>query len=351
MKFRPGLVAIAACIVGMWAFPVCAQVNAQSNSDLYDLAAREGELVYYAQGPRQVYADLVAQFEATYPKVKVRIVPGRYDVIAKIDNQLKSGGALDADVVTAQTIQDLVRWDRSGVLMPFEPTGVETVPAHLRRKGFFPLSVYVVGSAYNAEKISDSDAPRSINDFLKPKFREKIVSTYPHDDDVTLYLYDQIRKKYGLSFFSDLMKQNPQFVRSHVLVANALKTGTHVVTFDQITTFNSSNFVVPTDVPIIVFPYGIAAFAAAKHPDAAKLFLSFSLSKEQQERYVKRRTWSARQDVGPPEGFKPLASYQPADDFINFISDQKYVESLRAEFEKIIGPVKGEYISAAPGKK
>ena len=99
---------------------------------------------------------------------------------------------------------------------------------------------------------------------------------------------------------------------------------------------------------MVVFPYGVAAFAKAKHPNAAKLFLTFSLSKEQQERFVKRNIWSARRDLNPPKGFKPLTSYRIADRFIEFISDGDEADRLRKRFEKIIGPVSGEYISTAP---
>src|SRR5262245_34949237 len=52
---------------------------------LYARAAEEGEVSAYLQGPPQVYADFVRQFEAAYPKVKVRITSGRYDLMPKID--------------------------------------------------------------------------------------------------------------------------------------------------------------------------------------------------------------------------------------------------------------------------
>ncbi len=345
---RTGLtfIACAAFATSVWGTSVRAQ-----SDDLYERAAEEGELVYYAQGPRQVYEDLVAQFEAAYPKVTVRIVPGRYDVIERINEQLKAGGDLDADIVTAQTMQDLVEWQEAGQLLSFQPDGIETVPEHLKRDGFFPLSIYLIGSAYNAEKLAESDVPKTVEELLKPAFRGQLISTYPHDDDVTLYLYDRIREKYGWKFFTKFIELEPTFVRSHVLVADALKQGTSTASFDQITTFNSSEFVVPSDIPLVAFPYGIAAFAGAKHPNAAKLFLSFALTKEQQERYVSRNIWSARQDVGPPEGYEPLDSYDVADGFIDFISDGEKVRELRARFKEIIGPIEGEYISTAPSSQ
>ena len=104
--------------------------------ELYDRAAVEGEVSYYAQGPRQVYADLVAQFEARYPKIKVRVTSGRYDVIEKINQQLASGGLPDADIVTAQTVQDLVKWSRAGALMSFAPNGVGDNSRAFKSEGF-----------------------------------------------------------------------------------------------------------------------------------------------------------------------------------------------------------------------
>src|SRR4029079_4870381 len=69
---------------------------------LYERAAAEGEVSAYLQGPPQVYAGFVTAFEAKYPKVKVRITPGRYDLMPKIDAQIEAG-ALDADLAILQT--------------------------------------------------------------------------------------------------------------------------------------------------------------------------------------------------------------------------------------------------------
>src|SRR5215203_3847946 len=54
---------------------------------LYARAAMEGEVSIYLQGPPQVYAGLVREFEAKYPKLKVRITPGRYDLVPRLTNR------------------------------------------------------------------------------------------------------------------------------------------------------------------------------------------------------------------------------------------------------------------------
>ena len=74
----------------------------------------------YLQGPPQVYAGFVSAFEAKYPKVKVRITSGRYDLMPKIDAQI-AAGVMEADLAILQTTQDYVRWKRQGALQSFAP--------------------------------------------------------------------------------------------------------------------------------------------------------------------------------------------------------------------------------------
>src|SRR5262249_20100525 len=178
------------------------------------------------QGPPKVYADFVRQFEAAYPKVKVRITPGRYDLMPKIDAQL-AAGKLDADLAILQTTQDYVRWKRQGRLLSFSPPGFDLIPAKLKDPDarFMPVFLAMIGFAYNPAQIAAADAPRTIPDFLKPAFKDKIVSTYPHDDDLTLYSNTLIVEKYGWSMIEKLLAQGMKFVRSHVLVAQETAKG------------------------------------------------------------------------------------------------------------------------------
>ena len=274
---------------------------------LYERAAAEGEVSAYLQGPPQVYAGFVNAFEAKYPKVKVRITSGRYDLMPKIDAQI-AAGTMDADLAILQTTQDYVRWKRQGALQSFAPPDFDRIPTKLKDPDaqFLPVFLVMIGLAYNPAQVSEADAPRSIPDFLKPAFKGKIVSTYPHDDDLTLYSNMLIVEKYGWEMIEKLLKQDMQFVRSHVLVAQETAKGERPVTFDQISQFNKVRFVAPDDLPMPVYPITTGIFAKAPHPNAAKLFLAFAISKEQQQRTAASGAIPVRPDVEPPAGLKPL---------------------------------------------
>src|SRR6476646_2578084 len=110
---------------------------------LYEKAAIEGEVSAYLQGPPQVYAGFVKEFEAKYPKVKVRITPGRYDLMPKINAQI-AAGKLDADLAILQTTQDYVRWKREGALQSFAPPDFNLIPARLKDPDAQFLPVFLV---------------------------------------------------------------------------------------------------------------------------------------------------------------------------------------------------------------
>jgi len=58
--------------------------------------------------------------------------------------------------------------------------------------------------------------------------------------------------------------------------------------------------------------------------------------KEQQSRLG---TYSARTDVDPPVGLKPLSAYKIETGYRQFVSNEKRLAELRKRFEAYTGPV------------
>ena len=84
----------------------------------------------------------------------------------------------------------------------------------------------------------------------------------------------------------------------------------------------------PVDETPIFTTGGI--FKDAPHPNAAKLYLTWFLAREQQSRLG---SFSSRVDVPPSEGFRPLASYKIANNYREFMTNNKLVADLRKRFE------------------
>ncbi len=343
-------------ILSILLFPsLRAGADAQSLSELYRSAKEEGQLNLYGGGPAAPFTADAKLFEERFPGIKVVIRNDSSNSLTElIDSQIKAG-KMEADIAVLQTIQDFVRWKREGVLVQFKPEAFGRIPSGFKDdEGMYSggMGVASIIYAYNPKLVDQRDVPKNAKDFLHSRFMGKIISTYPHDDDITLYLYHNIVEKHGWGFMDDLMKNKPSFVRGHVGVAQKIGAGEFAVTFDATTTtaMAEKNRGVNIDVAIPddsfpVWAQTAAAFKGALHPNAAKLYLAWYLSDEQQNRMVKRGgRWSPRNDLAPPAGFPPITEYQIANRFREFITDDDKIPGLRKKFEAYIGPVTGKAI-------
>jgi hypothetical protein len=86
--------------------------------------------------------------------------------------------------------------------------------------------VYGLGYGYDPRQVAARQVPRSAAGFTGPRCRGRVISTYPHQDDVTLYLYSVLAERHGWSFTGQLLASSPQFVNGHLGVAQGLAAGT-----------------------------------------------------------------------------------------------------------------------------
>ena len=77
-------------------------------------------------------------------------------------------------------------------------------------------------------------------------------------------------------------------------------------------------------------------FKDAPHPNAARLYLAWFMQPEQQRRLGH---WSSRSDIPPPEGLKPLSSYDLANSYRSFVMDEVRAKTLRELYLGFTGPV------------
>jgi ABC-type Fe3+ transport system substrate-binding protein len=309
-------------------------------------AKAEGAFVLYVGGPTAPWEASARIFEQRYPGIKVSITGGFSNVLdKKIDQQL-TDNKLEVDTAIFQTLQDFVRWKTQGQLLAFKPAGFDAIDPSFKDKdgAFYGVMVIAMPYMYNTQHVSAADVPNSALDFLKPRFRGKIVTPYPADDDATLWLFHKIVLKYGWDYMDKYMANKPNFIQGHLGQQRSISSGENWVTFDSI--FNitepekkagkpvESHFSTVDATPI--WPLTGAIFKNAPHPNAAKLFLTWLLEPEQQ---VRTGTWSSRGDVPPPAGFKPIFSYQVANDYITFLTNEPQLPALRKRFEGYTGPV------------
>ena len=324
-----------------------APARPQGAEALYDKAKAEGTLLLYAGGPTAPWEAAGKEFSSRYSGVTVKVTGGFSNVLDKqIDSQLAEG-KLAVDLAMFQTLQDFVHWKQQGALLEFKPEGFDKIDPSFRDPGgaYVAIEINAHTYAYNANLVKPEDVPRSALDFLEPRFKGKVVSCYPADDDATLYAFYSIVQKYGWSYMDRYMANEPRFIQGHLGVVRSIASGESLVTFDTIASIsmNLKKQGQPQAVafseadPLPIWPFTAAIFKDAPHPNAAKLFLTWYLSPEQQS---KTANWSPRSDVPAPYGWKPILSYKVVNSYREFLTNTKQLEELRKRFESYTGPVK-----------
>ncbi len=324
----------------------CAAASAETIDQIYAAAKAEKTLVLWGAGPSAGYEAAARAFEQQYPGITVTLMGGFSNVLnAKIEEQL-SAKKVETDLLVFQTVQDFVGWNRRGLLMRFKPEGFETIgPGAKDPDGaWIAVNANPLFYGYNTDGLAADEVPRSALDFLKPKFKGKLISAYPADDDATLYDFYTIVRKYGWSYMDRYMAQQPKFIQGHLGVARSLGSGESLASFDN--TIGSTNtakreggklaLATPARDRLPMFFTSEAILKDAPHPNAAKLYVSWFLSREQQSRIG---VYSSRADVPSPAGLMPLSGYRLANDYLKFVTNEKQLVALRQRFEKYTGPV------------
>lgn len=185
----------------------------------------------------------------------------------------------------------------------------------------------------------EADIPKSALDFLKPLFRGQTVTVYPSVDDATLYNFDLIVRKYGWNYMKKYMANQPYFINgSHRDVAARVGSGEDFASFDMSAGASGKlKIAMSTQDKTPVFFTAGGILAKAPHPNAAMLFLTWMLSKEQQGRNP--ALYSPRRDVPPPAGQPPLTSGRFAIGYADFLGDGTRLAALRKRFGSLTGPV------------
>ncbi len=345
LRFVPGL--LLSLLASVTLSGRLTPARPQDLDAIYKEAKSEGSLVLYTGGPTAPWEAAAKEFSSRYPGINIAVTGGFSNVLdKKIDAQL-AAHKTEVDLAIFQTLQDFVRWKLQGALLDFKPQGFEKIDASFKDPGgaFEAVQINAHAYAYNPNLVKPEDVPRSALDFLNPRFKAKVVSCYPADDDATLYAFYSIVQKYGWSYMDRYMANQPNFIQGHLGVARSIASGENLVTFDTIASISMDQknlglaqaVAFPQSDALPIWPFTAAIFNSAPHPNAARLFLTWYLSPEEQ---AKTGNWSPRSDVPAPYEWKPILSYKVVNNYRGFLSNTKQLEVLRKRFEHYTGPVK-----------
>ncbi|KAH6638728.1 ABC-type Fe3+ transport system [Boeremia exigua] len=321
----------------------------RSLDEIYQAALAEGGVVtLWHGGDEKNQQDFLKQaFEARFPNITLNVTVdlSKYHD-TNLDVQLAAKNVY-VDSVILQTVHDFPRWKAEGALLNYAPKDFDKVYPVFKDQDAAYTGLFVLGWSIQSNTNKTETVPTSYNDLTRPEFKDKLVLTYPNDDDAVLWQFDLLLKDpaFGLEWFDALLANNPRWVRGTATPQTLLNAANS----SSVATFTAGHFfqplsgyskVLPTEGTFVTWAQTGAILKDAPHPEGAKLLHNFLLSDEQQA----GRGWSIRSDLSVvEEGIEPILE-QPntrAAEWATWMADRENVERLKFFFEQRIGTAQG----------
>ena len=181
-------------------------------------------------------------------------------------------------------------------------------------------SLSLIAIAYNTQQIKHEEVPKTWKELIGDKYKDKITTGSGAASGQVGTWALSMKQKYGWdAYFNQFSKLNPKLgnsindtIRDLVSGERALAIGPVGQTLTSKAKGNPVEVVYPTDgTVVVVSPVGI--LKDAPHPNAAKLFLNFLMSKEYSELCAKYFEQPIRSDVTitSTKLIKDLQTYSP----------------------------------------
>jgi iron(III) transport system substrate-binding protein len=310
---------------------------------LIDAAKKEGQVSYYTSTDLPVAEKVAKAFEAKYPGITVHTERTGAERVFQRIGQEYSSNIHAVDVVNSSDAAHFIVWKRDGILLPYVPEDVAKYPAEHRDPDgqFASFRVWLSIIAYNTSLVKPEEAPKSFADLLDPKWKGKIVKAHPGYSGTIMTATYQMQRDLGWTFFEQLAKQNIMQVQSSADPPKKLDLGERAVMADgnEYNVFQLREAGRPVEPvyasegsPLIIGPNGV--FKDAPHPNAAKLFQSFCLSREAQQLIIDvGGLRSVHPDTRDKAGRKPLKDIKTMKD--DAAAVEKEGDAIKSRYTKI----------------
>lgn len=265
----------------------------QITPELEAAAKAEGKVVFYTATDVAVAEKLAEHFKAKYPEISVQVERAGSERVFQRIGQEYSTGIYNADVIETSDAVHFEYFKREGWLEPMVPQEVaDKWPADERDPdgNFAAYRAHLSVMAYRTDLMKEADAPKTWEDLLDPRFKDKMVKAHPGYSGTVMTSTFVLSQLLGWDYFEKLGKQNIMQVQSSTEPPKKLAQGERALEIDG----NEYNVfrLIDEGKPIkIVYPEqgtplavgNAAVLKQAPNPNAAKLFYAFLFSIDAQQ--------------------------------------------------------------------
>jgi iron(III) transport system substrate-binding protein len=281
-------------------------------------AHAEGTVTWFvAQMSGEAAESMGHRFTQRYPGITVSVIRTTGQVAYQRLQQELKNGTPTCDVFSSTDISQYPALKKRNALANYEPVNAGELAGPyqgLGERGFYyPTTGSLQLLIYNTKIVAGADIPRRCTDLLDPKFNHRVAVAHPAFSGYFGQWVLAMRRLYGWSYFEKLAANNPRIGRSGndpitMLNAGECVVGTGPASTSTVTAArgNPIGIVYPEDGTVLTVGPS-AVVAAAPHPNAARLFMEWLLSRDYADAC---RDWSlepVRADAEPLAGMKPIS--------------------------------------------
>jgi iron(III) transport system substrate-binding protein len=248
-----------------------------------------------AEGKVSFYANITAIQPIMKEFIKDKGVKGEYTRIstskffATVLTEYKAG-KLIADVLQSPLpIMELLK--DKGVLTTYKSPAAAIYPEWTRKDDKIQIfGIEYVALIYNKELVKPGDVPKRYEDLTDPKWKGKIVMANPSAHATTISWLIGLKEnvfpseKAWMKFVKGLAANKPMFVKSFGPTPAPVESGEKLIAISMpkyiITKAPAPLDWARVEQPLLGTPRGISVASTTKHPNAAKLFVDYWLSRD-----------------------------------------------------------------------
>ena len=260
--------------------------GADRQARLEKAAKAEGEFTWYTTLSAETNGKILEAFQKRYPFIKPKLV------------RLQSGGLVQrytteyharsflADVLDTND-SAIESFRRKGMLQPYyTPMAEKFDKRFLHPQGYWIANRTTMTSlGYNTRLVKPSEVPKRYEELLDSKWKDKIALAR-QDAPWFMALMEYWGEERGKAFFQKLRTQNPKIRNGGTQMANLIAAGEDHLSPDTHSQGMASGqrLGAPVDwanIEPVVAANNVSALAKnAPHPNAALIFLDFTLAKD-----------------------------------------------------------------------
>lgn len=264
--------------------------SAAGLQSLIEAAKKEGQIVWY-NGLTAPQAKAVTDGFTKKYGIKVQTFTQNTGLLEqRLANEIKSGvHTADVFLGAATRIFD----DNPSWFMKLDERtvpGYDAYPKNAKGANYAITIIYLAGFQYNTDLVKEADVPDSWAALADPKWRGKLLFTDPTSSPTYMGWVALMHKTLGTEYLTNLAKQKMTLADSATTAAQKIAAGAYAISFPAAASHSSALSAQGAPIKFKTIntpstgPMSLMSIpAAAPHPAAARLFLSYTLSAEAQD--------------------------------------------------------------------